>query len=204
MSAHVSLDVLEEILDALDIVESMDDVEDDQGHDSEEQEVLAVPAGPVQQHTQRQTLKLLAQFGKHKVLILVDSGSVGTFVSKQLVQQLQLHTTPCDASTFRAADGGLMICKEKVTDLKWFIQGHSFVSEAKVLPLKCYDLILGEDWLEDFSPMTIDYKLKTIKFEHKGNTISLQGVVDNNSTCTPVSTHKLRSLLIVFRWLCQQ
>ena len=103
----------------------------------------------------------MAKIGKHQVLILVDSDSVGTFVSNQLVQHLKLSTTSCELCTFRAADGGVMLCDQKVSQLKWFIQGHHFLSDAKVLPLKCYDLILGEDWLEEFSPMTIDYKLKT-------------------------------------------
>lgn len=159
---HVSLHVLEEILDALDIVENHEDLDSEDETVSEEQEVLAVQSSNDDQRAHRQTLKLLAKIGKHQVLILVDSGSVGTFVSTQLVQQLKLSTTPCEPSTFRAADGGLMLCDQKVSQLQWFIQGHHFLSNAKVLPLKCYDLILREDWLEEFSPMTIDYKLKTI------------------------------------------
>jgi hypothetical protein len=127
--------------------------------------------------------------------VLVDSGSVGTFVSTQLVQQLNLDTVACDSSSFRTTDGGLMVCDKKVQQLKWFIQGYSFVADAKVLPLKCYDLILGEDWLEEFSPMTVDYKLKTIQFAHQGQIIKLQGVVDNTATCTPLSVHKLSGLL---------
>jgi len=140
----------------------------------EEQEVLAVQTEPNTQVTPRQTLKLLAQIGKHKVLLLVDSGSIGTFVSEQLVSRLKLKTTACEASTYKAADGGLMLCDQKVTQLPWFIQGHKFVSDAKVLPLKCYDLILGEDWLEDCSPLLIDYKLKTMQFMYQGKTVKLQ------------------------------
>ena len=97
----------------------------------EEQEVLAVQTEPNPQTVNRQTLKLLAQIGKNKVLVLVDSRSVGTFVSEQLVHHLKLRATSCDASTFRAADGGLMLCDQQVSQLKWFIQGHNFVSDAK-------------------------------------------------------------------------
>lgn len=78
------------------------------------------------------------------MLTLVDSGSSGTFVSEQLVSHLKLSTTSCDPVTYRAANGGLMLCDKRVPKLSWFIQGHKFVSDAKVLPLKCYDLILGE------------------------------------------------------------
>jgi len=64
-----------------------------------------------------------------------------------------------------------------------------------VLPLKCYDLILGEDWLEDYSPMLVDYKLKTLQFSVEGKTVHLHGVRDNPNVCTPVSASKLKGLL---------
>lgn len=67
-----------------------------------------------------------------------------------------------------------MLCDQKVPKVQWFIQGHTFASEAKVLPLKCCDLIMGEDYLEDCSLMWIDYKLKTVIFTHKGKVIVLQ------------------------------
>lgn len=109
---HVSLHVLEEILDALDTVECNEDLDSEEEAVSDEQEVLAVQSTPVHQKAHKQTLKLLAQIGKHQVLILVDSGSVGTFVSQQLVQHLKLSTTSCEPSPFRAADGGIMLCDQ--------------------------------------------------------------------------------------------
>lgn len=79
---HISLHVLEEFLDALDIVQKNVDDESEDESAAEEQEVLAVQTKLNTQPTNRQTLKLLAQIGKHKVLVLVDSGSIGTFVSE--------------------------------------------------------------------------------------------------------------------------
>ena len=119
--AHVSLHVLEEILDALDIAQSNDDEDSDGDSAETPQEVLTVQSVPVPQQKSRQTLKLLAQIGKHKVLILVDSGSVGTFFSEQLVQHLKIPTEACEPSTFRAADGRVMLCEQRVPQLKWFI-----------------------------------------------------------------------------------
>lgn len=160
-----------------------------------EQEVLALQSDSVVPKKTRQTMKLLAQIGKQKVLILVDSGSIGTFVSDQLVHKLHLKTIPCPASTFRAADGGIMLCDHKVAGLQWYIQGYSFESDAKVLPLKCHDVILGEDWLEEFTPMVMDYRSKTMQFTHLGKPVKLQGAIDNTTTCTPVSAHKLKGLI---------
>lgn len=128
-------------------------------------------------------MKLLRSIGKQQVLILVDSGSVGTFVSTDLVQKLQLSTEPCGESSFRSASGGTMVCNAVVPQLCWLVQGHTFCSEAKALDLHCYDMIVGEDWLEACSPMWIHWGKKLMKFTHKGQRISLQGIVDDLSSC---------------------
>ena len=88
---------------------------------------------------------MLARIGKHQVLVLVDSGSVGTFVSDKLVSTLGLATELCQTATFKAANEGQMQCSERVPALQWCVQGHKFKSDARVLNLQCYDMILGED-----------------------------------------------------------
>ena len=144
---QIPLHVVEELLEVFDTETEEDEPEDTSPTESI---VLALAeASPVS--SRRKTLKLLAHIGNHQVLILVDSGSVGTFVSKQLASTLQLPVQPCPETMYKAADGGLMQCDMTVPSLKWFIQGHTFSSEAKVLPLRCFDMILGEDWLEDVS-----------------------------------------------------
>jgi hypothetical protein len=43
--------------------------------------------------------------------------------------------------------------------------------------LDSYDLILGIDWLEQFSPMEIHWKEKWLSIPYHGDTICLQGIV---------------------------
>jgi len=140
-------------------------------------------------------MKLLGTIAKQQVLILVDSGSIGTFISHTLVQKLQLSTESCDESHYKSASGGTMICNSMVKQLPWLVQGHTFLSDAKVLNLQCYDMILGQDWLETYSPMWIHWGKKMMRFTHRNKRISLQGVTDNNSKCPPVSATKLQGLL---------
>jgi hypothetical protein len=49
--------------------------------------------------------------------------------------------------------------------------------DARVLELAAYDLILGMDWLEHLRPMTCDWLLKWIEFEHQGTMVRLQGIL---------------------------
>lgn len=117
---HVSLHVLEELLEAMDVVTAAEDDATDVELPDEEQVVLIVQTKPSGTTTPRQTLKLLARIGKQSVLILVDSESIGTFVSDHLVSQL-LNTTQCETAAFRATDGSQMMCNGRVPELKWYI-----------------------------------------------------------------------------------
>ncbi|WVZ76979.1 LOW QUALITY PROTEIN: hypothetical protein U9M48_024887, partial [Paspalum notatum var. saurae] len=138
---------------------------------------------------------LLGYVGKQQVLILVDSGSVGTFVSERLVKALQLPVIECSPATFTAADGGLMQSNTMVSDMTWYIQGTTFVSAARVLDLRCYDMILGEDWLEEVSPIWADYRLKKMRVTYKGTRVSLQGVLNVEQECSSISVKQLQGML---------
>lgn len=82
-----------------------------------------------------------------------------------------------------------------VKQLTWFVQGHTFSYDARVLPLKCYDLILGVDWLSDHSPQWIDWKLKLMKFPHQGKHIQLQGFTARHTNCSPINPKKVKGLI---------
>ena len=74
-------------------------------------------------------------------------------------------------------------------------QGHTFVSDAGGLPLKCFDMILGQDWLEAASPMWVHWSNKVMKFTHQGKRITLQGLHNDSKQCPVISAAKLKGLL---------
>jgi len=88
-----------------------------------------------------------------------------------------------------------MICNSIIPGLQWSSQGHSFSVDAGVLPLKCYDMILGQDWLEECSPMWVHWKKKVMKFTYQKKRITLKGVIPIVTKCTAISAHKLKDLL---------
>lgn len=56
-------------------------------------------------------------------------------------------------------------------------------------------MILGEDWLEEVSPIWMDYKHKVMKVTYQNKRITLRGVQEQNSPCSLVSTTKLKGFL---------
>lgn len=184
--AQVPIHVLEELWEAL------EDDDLDSADDSEvpDEVVLAVDhsdSAPVA----KRTMKIHGKVGKLEVLILIDSGSVGSFISNQLAMKLQLPLTDCAPAKFVTTDGSPMTCTQKISQLLWIAQGHTFSSTVGILPLQCFDMILGQDWLEQCSPIWVRWAKKVMRFTMGGR----RGVPERSNTgfVTMSSSHKGRS-----------
>jgi hypothetical protein len=68
-------------------------------------------------------------------------------------------------------------------DLQWSAKGYTFTSTVGILTLRCFDMILGQDWLEECNPMWVHWTKKLMKFIRNGVRIHLQGVIGDVSKC---------------------
>lgn len=90
-------------------------VESEPNYTSEEEDTEA-PAGQVvmtiQQPTMNikkgKTLRFKGCIDQQEILILLDSSSLGTFISSELVEKLHLVLRDCDPVQFMSADGSAM------------------------------------------------------------------------------------------------
>lgn len=103
-------------------------------------------------------MRLRGMVDQQEVLILVDSGSVGMFVSARLASLLHHPTEMCESTQLVVADGSPVICDEVFKILQWASQGHVFSLNAGVLLFQCYDMILGQDWLAECSPLWVHWR----------------------------------------------
>ena len=126
------------------------------------EQAMSLSAAATMGTTSKKTMRLLGHIGKTQVLILVDSGSYGNFVSKELAVKLQLPIAQLPPVQVTIADGTRMTSTEGILALVWGVQDAKFITPVRVLPIKCYDLILGMDWLETCNggKMFIDWKSK--------------------------------------------
>uniref|UniRef100_A0A8R7V8Z0 Uncharacterized protein n=1 Tax=Triticum urartu TaxID=4572 RepID=A0A8R7V8Z0_TRIUA len=92
-----------------------------------------------------------------EVLMLVDSGSSHSFISSTLAHQLQGVQSARRPLSVRVANGGVLRSDQEIPKCEWRSQGVKFTTDLKVLPLGCYDVILGIDWLACHSPMQVHW-----------------------------------------------
>jgi hypothetical protein len=188
---QIPIHVLEEVLDLYSLGTSSEEHSDCSSQGSEA-EILPLSYCATVGIQGKKTMRLKSTIQQQEVLVLIDSGSSGIFINNTVVQQLGLPVTAAPLTHVTVADGGKLTSEGVVENLQWWTQGHCFTTTAKILQLGYYDMILGMDWLEQFSPMWVHWKRKRMRFNYQGARITLTGVKDCTSTCLPLQTKKLK------------
>jgi len=189
----VSLNVVEEVWQMIseeNLPSALAQEDSDSGED-----LMAISEQASQGTTSSKTIRLDCHILKNKAVVVVDSGSTHNFIREQLAAlkpNWKLLEKPLQV---RVANGSILTCTHEVTDCPWLIQGHQFHTTFRILPLQCYDAILGMDWLEQFSPMEIQWAQKWLTFHHQGQKVKLQGLSDSISSLMPVSAEQLCAML---------
>jgi hypothetical protein len=112
------------------------------------------------------TIQFLGTLDGLPITILLDSGNTSSFVSDSFIKQLSYKIVLPNNSSVSVAGGGLLFSQGILHNVTWFIDNHAFTSDFKILPLAHFGIILGMDWLEQFSPMQIHWRHKWIKLSY--------------------------------------
>jgi hypothetical protein len=80
-----------------------------------------------------------------------------------------------------------------IQQAEWDIQGVQFCADLKVLPLTHYDMILGYDWLLQFSPMKIHWEEKWLKIPYGNSTVVLHGLLSQLRAGAQIQLYQLAS-----------
>ena len=186
--AMVQLHVVEELLELF----GLDSVFDGEQQPPAEA-VMSISKHALTGDKSPKAFQLHAWLQGHEILMLVDSGSSTSFVDAQLATQLKGVTPLARAGRVKVAGGGELQCTATIQNCKWASQGHEFTTDFKVLPLGMYHAILGMDWLEEHSPMTVDWKGKHISIPEAAGIVHLHGHPSTPS-CEVINSMQLNSL----------
>lgn len=137
-----------------------------------------------------EALKLRALVNNKVMLILVDSGSSHSFISKSFMHNLGIQGISIEPKQVKVANGETLITDQKVPQLSWWINGRTLQTDMRVLELGAYNAILGFDWLKSHSPMNFHWEERTLEFLQKGQAIKLQGILPTPKQILPVLVEK--------------
>jgi hypothetical protein len=126
--------------------------------------------------------------------MLVDSGSTVSFLNVKLQSALQSVTTLTSPIRVKVADDRQHTCTKEIHSCAWSTQGHEFSTDFKLLQLGAFDVLLGQDWLYQHSPMYIDWPTKRLEISDNGRPVFLQGVGNAKIVCQAISVEQLSGL----------
>lgn len=126
----------------------------------------------------RKTITVQGHLKGELISILIDTGASGSYINSTLVQQLKLPSVPITPVTVTLANGATVTSRTSCSQVKWKIQGYTFSFQFKAMPIAGWDMVLGVDWMYQFSPITFDFKHLQIRMEHEGEQYTLKGYVE--------------------------
>ncbi|KAH6754884.1 hypothetical protein C2S53_019592 [Perilla frutescens var. hirtella] len=106
-------------------------------------------------------MRLIGAIAKHKINIMIDSGSTLSFINEATTKILGCVLENVRPLMVKVANGNRMMSTTRVNHFRWTMQNHNFTYSPKVLATEGYDLILGGDWLKSCTPFKLDYDKMT-------------------------------------------
>ncbi|GJN19863.1 hypothetical protein PR202_gb07177 [Eleusine coracana subsp. coracana] len=181
----IRLQVMEELIQALQLDEESTVLSDG---NSVIEELSAISKEAIQGTESPRTIWLQGWIKNKQVLMLADSGSTHTFTSHQMAALFPQAEALEKFVRVKIADGGELQCTHQIPKFHWWVQGYVACSNMRIIPLGTYDVILGMDWLERYSPMEIHWKQKHLSFDHGNRQVTLQGVLGPSQLSLATST----------------
>lgn len=106
----------------------------------------------------RRTINLEGMIQGNRVQILTDTGSTRSYIDRKLLEKINLKKVSREAITIKLTDGRTVVSKFYVPKVKWKIQQYEFMFDLRIIDISVWDMIVGVDWLEQYSPILFDFK----------------------------------------------
>jgi len=99
----------------------------------EEEEGGQISLHALEGHPSEKMIKIRGNVGKRKLLILIDSGSLHSFLDESTAKELLCVLQPTIPLYVTVANGHKMISRYKCQGFIWRIQGHEFSTNLRIL-----------------------------------------------------------------------
>lgn len=136
----VSLHVVQEMVEFFQCTATEDSITDSE----EEVNLMAISDAAEGRTAHSKAFQLIVTIQGQQKTFLVDSGSTHSFLDTTTAASIA-GVRDCAVMKVKLANGGIMSCCSYIPNCQWSVQGANFPYNLKILPLSCYDGILGMD-----------------------------------------------------------
>jgi len=130
----------------------------------------------MERSTSPTTLMLLRVMNKKPVSVLIDIGSMHTFVDPRAMQRIGSSIIPEPIFKVTVAGGGKLCSQGVCKGVKIKCQGVELTTDLHLLPIGGYQIVLGVDWLLTLDEMFLNYKDQIVRISKGGRAWTLKGV----------------------------
>jgi len=156
-----------------------------------DQAFMLLSTAAVSQSFHPRTLQFQGLIQGQSINILLDSGSTNSFLDTRFATSLSGVQPLTAPTTVKVADGGSVPCNAQIQYAEWSIKGYKFHSTLKFIPIGTYDMILGMDWLQAFSPMKVHWLQRWVQIPYGPQNVVLQGTLPEQIDCYLAQLHLL-------------
>ncbi|GJZ58344.1 putative mitochondrial protein [Tanacetum coccineum] len=121
-----------------------------------------------------QTMRVSGYVGKHEIHILIDSGSTHKFLDSNTAKRIGCQLKSTYPLQVTVANGNNMM-SNKISRIKWSLQGEEFVADMMRLPLGGCEMVLGIQWLFTLGNIICNFRDLNMSFQYNGRRINLRG-----------------------------
>lgn len=90
-------------------------------------------------------MRILGEYSKQKLHILLDYGSCLSFLQEEIAKKLGCVLEPATPLMIKVANGQKIHSTKRAQGFMWVMQGHVFSYSIRLLPMDGCHLILGGD-----------------------------------------------------------
>ena len=117
--------------------------------------------------TTPQTLKIVGQIEKKKVIVLIDSGSTHNFIHCKVAKELNCFLYPALECQVMVANGGTINYSGNCHNIKLTMGEYVLNSPMLSIPMGVVDIELGVQWLQSLGMIAFNFQELFFKFLQK-------------------------------------
>jgi hypothetical protein len=121
-------------------------------------------------------MQLRVQVGTHELTALLDSGSTHIFISGAAARRAGIQFQDSGGAHVVVANGDRVLCRGLARDVDLHIGDEAFSVDCYLIPLDCYDMVLGVSWLRSLGPILWDFNNLCMAFTYQGCRVLWRGV----------------------------